>query len=294
VELVLTRDAEELADRAERFLAERIERNVIATILAGLRHGGPVERRPLFAYAPAADGGVRAVALRTPPWPLLCSELSAGDADALLARWLIEDPEPPGVSATTATARAIAGAWQRQTGGSASVRMRQAMHVLARVSDPPRPADGSLRAAAAQERERLIAWERAFASEAGVAAGEQAAALVDARLAAGSQFIWQSADGTPVCTLAAAPVVAGTARIGPVYTPPEHRRHGYAGSAVAALSRRLLAGGASRCMLFTDLANPTSNRIYASVGFRRIADWEEYAFARADALVGEPPAPISP
>jgi len=31
-------------------------------------------------------------------------------------------------------------------------------------------------------------------------------------------------------------------------------------------------------MLFTDLANATSNKIYAEVGYRRIGDWEEHAF----------------
>jgi predicted GNAT family acetyltransferase len=77
------------------------------------------------------------------------------------------------------------------------------------------------------------------------------------------------------------PPVAGTIRIGPVYTPPEHRRHGYASSAVAAASRRALSAGARQCMLFTDLANPTSNRIYARVGFRRCADWEELKFLPA-------------
>jgi predicted GNAT family acetyltransferase len=74
------------------------------------------------------------------------------------------------------------------------------------------------------------------------------------------------------------PPVAGVVRIGPVYTPMEHRRRGYAGSAVAAASRRALARGAERCMLFTDLANPTSNKIYAEVGYRRVGDWEELAF----------------
>ena len=33
-------------------------------------------------------------------------------------------------------------------------------------------------------------------------------------------------------------------------------------------------------MLFTDLANPTSNKIYAEVGYRRIAGWEEHVFMR--------------
>jgi predicted GNAT family acetyltransferase len=67
-------------------------------------------------------------------------------------------------------------------------------------------------------------------------------------------------------------------RIGPVYTPPELRRRGYASSAVAAVSRQALAAGAQRCALFTDLSNPTSNKIYADVGYRRIADWEEHLF----------------
>lgn len=97
---------------------------------------------------------------------------------------------------------------------------------------------------------------------------------MDFRLGQGSQRVWD--DRGPVSTLALAPEVAGMVRIGPVYTPPEQRRRGYAGNAVAAAAREALAGGASRCMLATDLANPTSNRVYASVGFRAFADWEEH------------------
>lgn len=87
--------------------------------------------------------------------------------------------------------------------------------------------------------------------------------------------MWE--DGEPVCTLALSPDVAGTVRVGPVYTPPAQRRRGYASSAVAEASRRALAAGARQCMLFTDLANPTSNKIYASVGYSRFGDWEEHA-----------------
>lgn len=63
----------------------------------------------------------------------------------------------------------------------------------------------------------------------------------------------------------------GVARIGPVYTPAEHRGRGYASAAVAAVSRRLLADG-SRVCLFTDQANPTSNKIYQQLGFRPVVD----------------------
>jgi hypothetical protein len=35
-------------------------------------------------------------------------------------------------------------------------------------------------------------------------------------------------------------------------------------------------------MLYTDLDNPTSNKIYAEVGYRRSGDWEEIALVRPD------------
>ena len=76
------------------------------------------------------------------------------------------------------------------------------------------------------------------------------------------------------------PPVAGVVRLGPVYTPPEARRHGYATALVAELSRRALAAGATKCMLYTDLANPTSNSIYRAVGYRRSGDARQYLFRR--------------
>jgi hypothetical protein len=127
------------------------------------------------------------------------------------------------------------------------------------------------------ERDRLIAWWRAFADEAGGDGAAGAEANVDARLPHQSILLWD--DGGPVSLVAVQPAVAGVVRIGPVYTPPEHRRHGYAGAAVAEVSRRALAAGAHTCMLFTDLDNPTSNKIYFELGYRRFADWEEYRFS---------------
>jgi predicted GNAT family acetyltransferase len=164
--------------------------------------------------------------------------------------------------------------------------MREALHLLTEVRQPPHPVQGELRRASEEHRELLVAWERAFVADAGVipSAAAEAERTVERRLAAGSAHLWH--DGQPVSMLALSPQIAGTVRIGPVYTPPEHRRHGYASAAVAAASQGSLARGASRCMLFTDVANATSNRIYAAVGFRRVADWEELEFKRAGSAAG--------
>ena len=67
-------------------------------------------------------------------------------------------------------------------------------------------------------------------------------------------------------------------RIGPVYTPPERRSHGYASALTAELSRQLLAAGRRYCFLYTDLGNRTSNRIYINIGYARVCDAAEYIF----------------
>ena len=49
---------------------------------------------------------------------------------------------------------------------------------------------------------------------------------------------------------------------------PECRGCGYATALVAALARELLERGKRKLFLTTDVANPTSNAIYARIGFR--------------------------
>jgi RimJ/RimL family protein N-acetyltransferase len=274
----LIRGVDGLDPRVDGFLAERIERNVQASLLVHAR-AGMLSGEPLFAWGIEDGGALAFFAMRTPPWPLLVTELGEAHADALVERWLAADSGVPGVTGVPDAARAVASAWERRTGGRARRRMSDAMHVLREVIDPPRPPAGELRPAREADRGLLVDWERAFVRDAGVIAGAAAEAenIVDRRLASGAQFLWW--DGAPVSTLALSPDIAGTVRIGPVFTPEEHRRRGYASAAVAAASRHALARGAHQCMLFTDLANPTSNKIYAAVGFRRLADWEELEFA---------------
>ena len=47
---------------------------------------------------------------------------------------------------------------------------------------------------------------------------------------------------------------------------------------VADLSQMLLDKGFKYCLLFTDLANPTSNNIYRQIGYQPVSDWNEYSF----------------
>jgi predicted GNAT family acetyltransferase len=65
---------------------------------------------------------------------------------------------------------------------------------------------------------------------------------------------------------------AGVARVGPVFTPPEHRRHGYGAAVTAACTRDALERDADDVVLFTDLDNPTSNAIYQRLGYLPVSD----------------------
>jgi predicted GNAT family acetyltransferase len=134
-------------------------------------------------------------------------------------------------------------------------------------------------AATKGDRDLALRWWDGFVADSHVIDGgpETRASNVDFRIAQGHLFLWQD-EGRPVSMVAMNPAVAGVIRIGPVYTPDEARRRGYASSAVAAISRLGLDAGAHTCMLYTDLANPTSNKIYADVGYRRFAEWEERVF----------------
>jgi uncharacterized protein len=265
--------------RVQPLLESQIVNNVVATVVAGTVQGQFLSSRPVLAVGVDASGAVAAAALRTAPWPMLCTPVESEHADALVGLWLEQDPKLPGINALRDTARSVAAAWSRRTGGSERCRTAMAMHSLTSVADPPRPAPGKLVTGTAADRELALRWWTDFVVESHVIDGgpEARAATVDFRIASDHLFFWHD-EGEIVSLVATNPAVAGVVRIGPVYTPPRARNRGYASSAVAAVSRHALDTGAHTCMLYTDLANPTSNKIYADVGYRRIAEWEERVF----------------
>ena len=59
-----------------------------------------------------------------------------------------------------------------------------------------------------------------------------------------------------------------------VYTPKEFRGHGYASSLAAEISHIALTSGKKFCTLYTDLSNPTSNKIYHRIGYQPILEWQ--------------------
>jgi len=276
VKVFITRDAAEFAAHTGAFLLSRpIEHNVLATVVARLDPADCTDA-PVFGWVEAGrSGAVSGAALRTPPRRLLASSMGAETADALMAGLLEADPELPGVNGPQPAASYLAQAWRRLAGGTVEPAMSQAIYWLSQVDEPPRRPPGQSRLAERSDR-GLVEWTRAFNWEAGMpVVGVESE--VERRLGDGGLFVWDH-DGAASMVGISAPVT-GVVRLGPVYTPPAARRHGYATALVAEVSRRVLAAGATKCMLYTDLANPTSNSIYQTVGYRRSNDAHEYHFS---------------
>jgi len=276
-------DAAAFLTLAEPFLLrEEAAHNLILGIAGVVRDDpGRYSGTPYFAVVKDAAGEIVGAMLRTLPYNLLLSRAPENAVSAMAVAVRAEYDALPGLIAPTEIAASFAREWQVLSGQPHHRAHAERIYALAHVTLPPHVA-GEARRCVETDRDLLITWYGAFAADAGLRNDPAADAQgVDARLRAtpetGGLWFWET-DRKPVSLVGYGGPTTHGIRIGPVYTPPEHRGHGYASANVAALSQWLLHRGRQFCFLFTDLANPTANKIYAQIGYRPVYDMDEYAF----------------
>lgn len=285
-----------LALAGPRLAAEPVVSSVVATVTerwASRFQQGAGERpeHPLWwAVVRDASGGIAGLAMGTAPhWPHPPYVLPmAGDAARALASAVREqlDLRPGGVNGALPAGQQVAAVFSERDDIEPALHHR--LWEIREVTSQ-RPAPGQLRLVELAEAELAYAWLVNFHVE----AEEQAGRTVDPRdnegitLAGVRQRIedrrlwwWQDQQGRPVHLTGATLPAYGVSRVGPVYTPVEHRGHGYASNAVEQVSRLLLGAGERVC-LFTDQANPVSNAIYAAIGYRPVVDTANFIFTPA-------------
>jgi hypothetical protein len=232
----------------------------------------------------AEEGGaVVGAALRTAPFNLILAEpLANGVIEALVDAIAAAGIELPGVVANEPHAETFARRWSDATGTRATPRMAQGVYALEAVLEVPAVA-GTPRVATESDRGLLLDWLRAFRAEAlpanRAAEEDQAERMLDQRLSGETDagfWIWE--DGEPVSVTGFGGRTPNGIRVGPVYTPKDHRRRGYATALVATVSAWLLENGRRFCFLYTDLSNPTSNAIYERIGYRRVCESADVGF----------------
>ena len=292
--LVRHPDAAAFAAVALPYLAVDPARHTITlTMLDGLlRSGAP----PALAMTLHEDDVLVGAVLRPADRGILVSGLPPRYAGVVAAA--LAGTQLPGAVGPVAEAEAFAEAWQAPV----QHRFDQRLFVLGTLT-PPVGVPGAARPATAADAALLGAWRAAFTAETGVgqtgsrpppevAVGQtgsrpppevavgQTGSHPPPEVAVGpGEWLWQ-VDGVPVAQASARPVIAGMSRIGPVYTPPEHRRHGYGAAVTAAASRWALDVGARLVVLFTDAGNPSTNALYPRLGYRYHHDAVMLEFAR--------------
>jgi uncharacterized protein len=181
----------------------------------------------------------------------------------------------PGVNGEAATAASFAGQWTERFKSAAIPFQGVRLYEVTEAREIA-PITGALRRAVPDDRGLTVRWARAFQEEADENISD-AEVLVDRWLPSGQLWLWDDG-GAMSMAVSREPAVAGVIRISGVYTPPENRRRGYAGACVHGLSKRIRETG-YRCILYTDLGNPSSNSIYRRIGYRAVAEGVRYRFA---------------
>jgi GNAT superfamily N-acetyltransferase len=274
MEVVPHADVGEFARLARPLLdADPVRHTIALTALDTLCRGA---LEPAVLLTVHADGELVGVVLRAAGWPLILSALPAGLAVAVDAAAV--DAGVTAANGPVPEVEAFAAAHTARTGASVRVAMRERLFRLGTLTSPA-GIPGAARPAGERDLDLLAEWNVAFAHEAVSALrppSDPRPYLRDA-LAQGGPTLWE-VDGRPVAYASARPPVAGMSRIGPVYTPPADRRRGYGGAVTAAATRWALDRGVRHVALFTDLANPTSNRLYPRLGFEPVHDALEVCF----------------
>ena len=273
------RDTHELLERHE---AQNLI--ILGNIVTG--NAGPDKtgwRDPAnWFMAVVQDAGIRLIALMTPPYNVTLYATDNRTDEETLACLVhgIEDSgvSIPGVTSEKTLAERFAETCAGIKGIRYSVDKSLCLYELTKVN-PEITVNGSLRLTRESDMAFLPYWLEGFNSD---CLGEsplvkQDAAYYQHEIDAKKVYILEDR-GVPVSIAKITRELQSLCGIGFVYTPPYFRRKGYATSCVAALSRLCLERGFTKCVLYTDLANPTSNSIYQKIGYVPVNDSRDIKF----------------
>lgn len=263
--------------RADKFLSsEPVLHNLILSILhARVAEGDPGR----YWIAMHGEQPVGVVVQSPLDFPAILTPLEPRALAAMVDAIAEAGVALPGVNGDAATAASFAGQWSERCKSAATPFQGTRLYELLELGEVPRVGgqlqQGQLRQAGAGDRSLMILWTRAFQDEIGESTNDTER-RVDRGLAAGQIWVWDQNGETTSMAVGREPA-QGVVRLSGVYTPPEKRKQGFAAACVYALSKHLRDRG-YRCILYTDLGNPTSNSVYRRIGYKAVAESLRYRF----------------
>jgi len=268
-------------ERCESFLSAEAAKN---SLMLGVAYGAKDPQAPAcpLLFSVQVEDKVVACAMQSDAdKPVILAFTSEGNTDAVAKAMVTALPSRlPGMVGPLPGVRTLVEAWCKQHGQRVTTRFEQGIFELTNINYAGFQEIGILEPASEHHYVLICEWIAAFEREVFAHesfSAEQARAFADNALRDRSLYILH-VDSIPRAMAAIARPTPTGASISYVYTPPAHRKRGYASTAVAKLAQHILSTGKERVWLYTDLANPTSNKIYQNIGFERQADSLYVAF----------------
>lgn len=261
VVLLLTSDPDEVGEHLDRRL---LNDPVRATLLGTIRIA--LGWDDVDCWCAATPDGMAVAARSNPDYPVVLDGDWRPSDLAELAVVLAALPQLAGITGALETVRSVAACLPTVT---PTMTMASRLYRLDTLSAPT-GVDGEARRASTADRDLVYEWYQAFSEEAGLPIGNPRRDA-DRVLSWSGCWLWLDGTGAVASLATRRPVVAGSARVGPVYTPTQRRQRGYGSAVTAAASQDILDDGGVP-VLFADLANPTSNDIYQRLGYYPVQD----------------------
>jgi uncharacterized protein len=271
IKIVFSEDPALVLSRAGDFLASQ---PVLHNLILSLLRARLTQPEPGRYWMAMDRDKARGVILQSPlTFPATLTPMESHVVAAMVDAIAEAGVPLPGVNGDAATAASFSGRWTERCKLAATPFQGNRLYELLEVGERP-DVEGQLRQAVPSDRSLMIHWTRAFQTEIGEPANDTEL-RVERGLAAGQLWLWD--DSETVSMAVSREPIEGVVRLSGVYTPPDKRKRGYAAACVHALSKNL-RDAAYRCILYTDLGNPTSNSIYGRIGYRAVAEALRYRF----------------
>ncbi|HSP21945.1 MAG TPA: GNAT family N-acetyltransferase [Planococcus sp. (in: firmicutes)] len=265
-------DALGFAEQVEALLYKKEdEYSLFIGILEQIKEGGYEE---YYLGIAKVDREIVAVCLMTPPHPLQLisfnghTGLEKSIAEKMMGSGILVDS----IIGDRQTAEAFARAWSEKKEVVIEEVMNQGLYRADSVNRKLTKSPGAWRVASSKDAPLLEEWMLLFERDTGIAASTpaEAARKIDGFLERKEVFVWEDRGEVVSCMKKARPSKHGIT-VSFVFTPAKYRGRGYARTLVAEVTEELLEEY-DFVMLYTDLANSTSNKIYQEIGYEQIAN----------------------
>lgn len=186
----------------------------------------------------------------------------------------------PGVVGPNETSEEFARQWSKIAKKEMTLAMGQKIYQLEKVTKPKNVV-GKITNATEIDLSLVSEWLYDFTTESiphQPTTLEKMTVLANAKILKNEVYLWKDQnDQTVSMNLVGRPTKNGISISG-VFTPKKWRGYGFASAVVAYSSQAMLGAGKRFCVLYTDIANPTSNKIYQRLGYQEVASSADFIF----------------